>query len=680
MCSFLGSQEENMSKVRNRCVVAALAALFPIAAFADISGTATLNAGGNYNLDTGANVPTGGDISFSATGLAFVGSAKGGSLAALGLSGASAYASVSQIELTALAAFATSTAIPLASLPVNTILGVATNGGNASKLLITASSASSVTFQYTTYESAAPNTPTITGIQNNYSLLVPGLPNYGISPGTLFIIRGTNLASVPVSSISALQSSAAPGIPSTLNGAQITVTVGSFTAHPGMYYAGATQIAAVLPSGTPAGTGTVTVSYGGATSNAASITVVASALGLDTYYGSGSGLGVATDAVTGALITYTNSAKPGESLVLWGSGLGADTADSDTTFTTSPHAVNVPITVYMGGVAVTPGYAGSSGYPGLNQINVTVPSNVPFGCGVSVVAETGSGAAANVSNTMAIPISQAGGVCTDSALGYNGTTLTTTTTQSGTYNFGSLGIVQTTTPVVGSSGGLQTSASGIFEQVTYSASTTSGSVTSLGSCAVSGSSTTTTGTIPTIVGLDAGTLTITGPTGTQPLPNESIPTLTGPSGLYIGSVGNSFFPPTGGTFTFTGTGGKDIGAFTASIAYTNPLVWTNMNSIKTVTRASGQPVTWSGGAPNSYVFISGSSASNAASASFTCYAPASAGQFTVPSYVLLALPAGPNGDLLIENAVASTFSASGLTSGFGSVVSGVSFSISPAYN
>ena len=258
-----------MSNRWNRFTLPFLAVLLPVAALADVSGTATVNAGGSYNLDSGANVSSGGDISFSATGLTFVGSAKGGSLAALGVSGAAAFAGISQAELTALASLASSAPIPLASLSLNTILGVATNGGNASKLLITAISASSISFQYTTYEST---TPTITEVQNNYGLIAPGLPNYGIAPGTLFIIRGTNLASVPVSSITTLQSTLSPGIPTTLNGATITVTVSGFTAHPGMYYAGATQIAAVLPSGTPAGTGTVTVSYGGAASNAATLT------------------------------------------------------------------------------------------------------------------------------------------------------------------------------------------------------------------------------------------------------------------------------------------------------------------------------------------------------------------------------------------------------------------------
>ena len=34
--------------------------------------------------------------------------------------------------------------------------------------------------------------PTVTEVQNNYSFIAPGLPNYGIAPGSLFIVKGTS--------------------------------------------------------------------------------------------------------------------------------------------------------------------------------------------------------------------------------------------------------------------------------------------------------------------------------------------------------------------------------------------------------------------------------------------------------------------------------------------------------
>src|ERR1700691_4949242 len=90
--------------------------------------------------------------------------------------------------------------------------------------------------------------PTITKILNNSSGTPPGLPNYGIAPSSIFIVTGTDLAApgVPV-----LQSSAAPGLPLTLNGASITVVVNGVTTYPALYYTSPTQLAAVLPAATP---------------------------------------------------------------------------------------------------------------------------------------------------------------------------------------------------------------------------------------------------------------------------------------------------------------------------------------------------------------------------------------------------------------------------------------------
>ena len=181
-----------------------------------------------------------------------------------------------------------------------------------------------------------------------------------------------------------------------------------------MYYATPTQIAAVLPSGTPTGTATITVNYNNATSNAFQFQVVPSALGINTYYGTGSGLVVAVNAVSGTIYGYTNSAKPGDTIILFGSGLGADTADSDTVYTTSPHAVSTPLQIYFGGVPGTVAYGGSSGYPGYDQINVTIPANAPTDCFVALAAVAGTGSSATVSNFATLPISATGGDCNGS--------------------------------------------------------------------------------------------------------------------------------------------------------------------------------------------------------------------------------------------------------------------------
>ena len=123
--------------------------------------------------------------------------------------------------------------------------------------------------------------PSAAQILNNYSYTLPGLPNYGIAPGALFIVTGAALASnaTPV-----LQSSASPGIPTTLNGTSLSVTVNGVTTNPGLYYTSAGQLAAVLPSNTPLGSGTLTVTTAGGSSQIP-IQVVQSALGFDAYYG-----------------------------------------------------------------------------------------------------------------------------------------------------------------------------------------------------------------------------------------------------------------------------------------------------------------------------------------------------------------------------------------------------------
>jgi hypothetical protein len=70
-----------------------------------------------------------------------------------------------------------------------------------------------------------------------------------------------------------------------------------------------------------------------------------------------------------------------------------------------------------------------------------------------------------------------------------------------------------------------------------------------------------------------------------------------------------------------------------------------MSSLQSVARSQGVTVTWSGGAPNTAVVISGSSAvvlgNFNITQSFFCLAPVSAQKFTVPASVLLSLPATP---------------------------------------
>jgi hypothetical protein len=115
-----------------------------------------------------------------------------------------------------------------------------------------------------------------------------------------------------------------------------------------------------------------------------------------------------------------------------------------------------------------------------------------------------------------------------------------------------------------------------------------------------------------------------------------------------------------------------VGSFTSTVTLSNPLLsWTNPAAAASIDRTQDFRVTWTGGNPGTYVVISGSSTVRPAGAvgpanvivgAFTCLAPAEAGQFTVPSYILLGIPAG-TGATELQNIIYSSLSATGLDIG-----------------
>ena len=118
-----------------------------------------------------------------------------------------------------------------------------------------------------------------------------------------------------------------------------------------------------------------------------------------------------------------------------------------------------------------------------------------------------------------------------------------------------------------------------------------------------------------------------------------------------------------GTYTFTGSGGKDVGHFNVAINVQTPFSLTNKSALASITRSQGATITWSGGFANGDVTVNGVGASSTGSVNFYCHAPSSAGQLTIPSATLLALPPG-GGKLVVINATTpQTVSASGVDLG-----------------
>jgi hypothetical protein len=145
--------------------------------------------------------------------------------------------------------------------------------------------------------------------------------------------------------------------------------------------------------------------------------------------------------------------------------------------------------------------------------------------------------------------------------------------------------------------------------------------------------------------LNAGPLmNVIGPLGTRTMRRQD--------GVYSGEFGGGIPFPGGpapaplflnpDNFTINnGAGGPDVGAFSYVQRVPPPLNWTNRDQTESITRTNGLRVTWTGGDPGSFVEIFGYSVRENpdVGALFVCVAPVSAGQFTVPSSVLLQLPA-----------------------------------------
>ena len=217
-----------MTKLRLWTGALALLTL-PLLTYADVTGKPTLSPGTQINFDTGATGASGGDLLWTGTNLTpqspagvFLFPANGGQ---------SLFDSLTKDTVSAFPT--SSSSISGASVAVNALFVYKTKGGDLGKALITAvTSGGPLTLQFTTFVTAVPTGPNITTIQNNYGQVPQGFPNFGIAPGTLFFIQGTGLAGATTD----LQSSASPGLQTTLNSVSVKVTVNGTTVSCPLYY------------------------------------------------------------------------------------------------------------------------------------------------------------------------------------------------------------------------------------------------------------------------------------------------------------------------------------------------------------------------------------------------------------------------------------------------------------
>ena len=422
------------------------------------------------------------------------------------------------------------------------------------------------------------------------------------------------------------------------------------------------QLAGILPSTVTPGSYNVTVTNGTA-SAPMQATVVASKFALFTQDSTGSGLAAAQDQVstnyylnrltTGSIDgTAIAPAYPGEYMVAYGTGLGAvAAADDNDASPVDDFSKKDTIQAIVGGTAIPVLFAGRAGYAGEDQINFLLPAGTPTGCAVSFqISVNGT---LSPATTLSIAPNASASACVQP--GYTSTQLSSLDS-GGTITTGGFDIVSFTENLASLGSFTFSEVGGGFTQISgfqLGALPFSYSSITSGSCTViqvsgTGSNLSAPGTVTS---LDAGTVTISGPSGSGLSATPLIETNNAYS-LQIGSIEGITLPGSvngsivAGTYNLNGAGGTSVGSFSSSLTLGSPLTVTG-GLPATVTRSQPLQLSWTGGNASDTVAIIGYSGSTSGSSTnptvtateFICTTTAGAGSFSVPVNILSAIPA-----------------------------------------
>jgi uncharacterized protein (TIGR03437 family) len=463
--------------------------------------------------------------------------------------------------------------------------------------------------------------PVISGVFNAASWTPPGLPNTGIAQGAIFTVTGTGLGPTVLQQVQSYPLPTTQG----LAGTTIQVTVAGVTEACIMIYTSTGQLAAVLPSATPTGSGSLSVTYQGATSSSP-IQVLPANFGTFTLNEAGNGPGVITDT-SYQPITFVNPAHPGETLLLWGTGLGAVTGNE----TEPPEQVDLAtgVQVFVGNQPATVLYGGRGSSPGLDQINFVIPGGVTTGCKTSVAVLV-KGVTGNVTTLAIAPEGQS--TCGDTFGALTAANLEKAISS------GSLDIGFVELSRIGTEDDAVLAGFGSFPLNSLIRSFGGSIGPSVGSCTAYEPS-----GVRLVVAdpiqpsyLAVGPLTITGPSGTKTVSAIS----TGQYGATLASQPSIYIDP--GAYTVNnGSGGSNVAGFNWNLTLPNYVTPTNIPA--SIDRSQDLTLTWTGGSAYPIVTIFGynglvTSGDTSSFAEFICNAPGSAGQFTIPSVILNLLP------------------------------------------
>ncbi len=293
--------------------------------------------------------------------------------------------------------------------------------------------------------------PTIGAVVNaaSYASAVAG--NNLIAQGSIFIAFGTGMGPAAI----AFAGSPLPTSLPDANGTSISIASGGQVVSAFMVYTSAAQVAAILPSTTPIGEATVTLTYNGKASAPVKITVVKTQLGMFTANAQGTGPAAAQHGKDSSPILLTAAAQPSEVVVLYGTGLGAISGPDNV----APGAVQFgSVTVTVAGKVITPDYAGRSpSFAGLDQFNFKLPADVATGCYVPASITAGG----QVSQDFVLSIAASGSSTCTHPLSLSQSDMATLDA-GGTVN---IGLFQILRAFLAAFGGSVEGAGGLFDNV-----------------------------------------------------------------------------------------------------------------------------------------------------------------------------------------------------------------------
>jgi uncharacterized protein (TIGR03437 family) len=493
----------------------------------------------------------------------------------------------------------------------------------------------------------------VAAVTNAAAYIDPSLPNGAIAQGAIAVATGKNLGP------GTLAIDSKPFQNTTLSNTSVAITVGSTTVSGLMYYTSFNQIAFLVPSNTPVGRGSITVTYAGQPGAPAPIVITPNNVGIFTVTSDGQGAGIVTypdyslvsatkAANCGGVNTTCGAANPGDVLIIWATGLGPVSGSDAAGSGLGVNMSQLPLTVWLGGVQAQVSYQGRSGCcVGEDQIVFTVPANVPLGCAVPLSVQIGN----LISNSVALPIAAPGSrSCPPSSPTLPASLVTPLSTTNGPFTYAEIDLKrQDQVP------SYVDKVNGAFVRFTIPAAVQPFFLSyvdtpSLGSCQIyNNPNGQPNAPLVLVAGLDAGPqISIQGPNGVKNVPGGGggYNSMISANGSYLGA----------GAYTVSAPGGADVPKFNAQI--TIPTMPTMTSPVPdtpnptAVTRSSGLTVTWTGGQPNQVIQLEGFNATDNTyniGADFVCAVPATAGTFTIPPSVLQAVPAGSFGGLTLRS-------------------------------